>query len=447
MARRDVTVSKKTKETSQQPAPVTEVRKTPRVATHGPSEYDRIRHPEPSQETAPEQSQPKRSAHFERNERREQRERHEQREQREQREHHEPRAERPAFVENYQLPQNYNSTQVVLLPRDPHWVHAYWNVAANTIDEIRQAYGSGFDKSMFTLRLYDITAIDFNGQNANRVIDIPVGGDARNWYLNMWCDNVTYCADFGIRTHDADFVPIARSNIVATPRLGYSDRSDMIWMEVKDARVGRPFILLDREKLALLSRKRKLREGAQTPRYRRKRLELTEDDIRAYYSRLFPRLRRIMAARLRQGRYGIDRRKWKFYLKSGLLLEDLLLSGLSYDEAMRRIRLGASEEMAQKQGGSESVTSRGGASERESKRRQFFFELWTELIVYGRTEPDARVWHGGKEVKLRADGTFSLRFALPESTAIPLDFLAQSNDTVESRRIATAADRTGTAYS
>jgi len=46
--------------------------------------------------------------------------------------------------------------------------------------------------------------------------------------------------------------------------------------------------------------------------------------------------------------------------------------------------------------------------------RQFWFNLNAELVVYGATEPDARVTIGGREIKLRPDGTFSCRFALPD---------------------------------
>lgn len=38
----------------------------------------------------------------------------------------------------------------------------------------------------------------------------------------------------------------------------------------------------------------------------------------------------------------------------------------------------------------------------------------TELILYGRTEPDAQVTLEGKKIKLRKDGTFSFRYFLPE---------------------------------
>jgi hypothetical protein len=37
-----------------------------------------------------------------------------------------------------------------------------------------------------------------------------------------------------------------------------------------------------------------------------------------------------------------------------------------------------------------------------------------ELVIYGATEPSASVTIGGRPIKLRPDGTFSYRFALPD---------------------------------
>ena len=44
---------------------------------------------------------------------------------------------------------------------------------------------------------------------------------------------------------------------------------------------------------------------------------------------------------------------------------------------------------------------------------QFFLEVWTELILHGRTEASAHVTVEGKKVDLRPDGTFTQRYALP----------------------------------
>jgi len=83
------------------------------------------------------------------------------------------------------------------------------------------------------------------------------------------------------------------------------------------------------------------------------------------------------------------------------------------------------------------VTSFGsGALYKEAKGRSFKLWVATELILYGGTEPDARVTVQRKEVKLRPDGTFSLRFALPDGK-IELPVTAVSGDGIEERTIET----------
>ena len=59
------------------------------------------------------------------------------------------------------------------------------------------------------------------------------------------------------------------------------------------------------------------------------------------------------------------------------------------------------------------------------RRRKFWFEVNAELIVHGRTERGATVTLGGKPIKLRADGSFTFRFALPDGD-FPLPAVAIS---------------------
>lgn len=67
-------------------------------------------------------------------------------------------------------------------------------------------------------------------------------------------------------------------------------------------------------------------------------------------------------------------------------------------------------------------------------KRKFWLVVNTELIVYGATEPDAKVTVQGKSINLRPDGTFTLRFALPDGKqVIPVE--AASSDKVDKRRI------------
>jgi hypothetical protein len=90
--------------------------------------------------------------------------------------------------------------------------------------------------------------------------------------------------------------------------------------------------------------------------------------------------------------------------------------------------------------GAGQITS--GASEQlmKGKKRGFWFVLDCELIVYGATEPDAAVTMRGVPVKLRPDGTFTLRYALPDCRLV-LEAQATSADGIETRTITPIVER------
>ena len=69
------------------------------------------------------------------------------------------------------------------------------------------------------------------------------------------------------------------------------------------------------------------------------------------------------------------------------------------------------------------------------KGKDFFLQVATELIVYGRTMPDAKVTVSGEPIRLRPDGTFSLRYFLPDGEKY-LHIQAVSRDDDDSRRVA-----------
>ncbi|HOC54299.1 MAG TPA: DUF4912 domain-containing protein [Verrucomicrobiota bacterium] len=60
----------------------------------------------------------------------------------------------------------------------------------------------------------------------------------------------------------------------------------------------------------------------------------------------------------------------------------------------------------------ESVSSPGGAAEELAPG--FWFNVNADIVIFGATEPDATVTIDGRPINLRADGTFSCRFSLPD---------------------------------
>ncbi|OIO01221.1 MAG: hypothetical protein AUJ51_08600 [Elusimicrobia bacterium CG1_02_56_21] len=74
------------------------------------------------------------------------------------------------------------------------------------------------------------------------------------------------------------------------------------------------------------------------------------------------------------------------------------------------------------------------APQRPGQKKDFWLVADCELILYGATEPDAFVTVSGRKANLNPDGTFSMRFALPDG-AMALPVKAVSKDESGSRAI------------
>jgi hypothetical protein len=133
------------------------------------------------------------------------------------------------------LPEGYGDTLIVLLPRDPQWIFAYWEISVKTRDEITKKYGANiFQKAKPAIRVYDVTNVHFDGRNANRTFDIFITPESKNWYIYVGMPKRSYCADLGLLIDDGVFITLARSNVVATPAGSVSDIYDEQWMLVKE---------------------------------------------------------------------------------------------------------------------------------------------------------------------------------------------------------------------
>ena len=81
-----------------------------------------------------------------------------------------------------------------------------------------------------------------------------------------------------------------------------------------------------------------------------------------------------------------------------------------------------------------------GADKMLNRNREFQFEVDAEMIVYGTTKPNAHVTLAGAPVKLRPDGTFTARLAMPDRRQV-LPVVASSADGVEQRTVVLAIER------
>ena len=81
-----------------------------------------------------------------------------------------------------------------------------------------------------------------------------------------------------------------------------------------------------------------------------------------------------------------------------------------------------------------------GADRVVNKHRDFRFNVDAEMIVFGATKPDARVTLAGEPVKLRGDGSFTIRLSMPDKRQV-LPIVSSSADGVEQRTVVIAVER------
>lgn len=91
--------------------------------------------------------------------------------------------------------------------------------------------------------------------------------------------------------------------------------------------------------------------------------------------------------------------------------------------------------------GSPPLTQFGSGAEAPLKRKkEFQFDIDAEMILFGATQIDAYVTLGGEPVKIREDGSFSVRLPLPDRRQV-LPAVASSRDGSEQRTIVIAVER------
>lgn len=264
--------------------------------------------------------------------------------------------------ESEDVPQGYGVNCLVLLVRDPSWVHSYWEVTPQKYDEALASLKlQPGETASRILRIYDVAGAEFTGHNAHLFFDIRVDDFARNWYFRVDA-NRTYCAEVGLLSSSGQFAVMARSNTVKTPRAGMSEVIDDKWGTVAEG----------------------------------------------FYEKMY-----AVSGGLEVGRSSLELRHM---LEERLRTE--LSSGAVSSFGASPVKKGAGE-----------------------KGRGFWFVLDAELIVYGATAPDATVTVQGRQVKLRPDGSFTLRYALPNGVQ-HIDAVAHSADGLEERSIIPTVSRT-----
>jgi hypothetical protein len=120
--------------------------------------------------------------------------------------------------------------RLVVMVRDPYWLHAYWELAPRSIDRAQAAMGQRWHGAQPVLRVLRMQP----DSAALHERDIPVHGGVRNWYVDVQNPPADYRLEIGYLAEDGSFYCLARSNEVSTPPAGTSDAVDENWKAVAE---------------------------------------------------------------------------------------------------------------------------------------------------------------------------------------------------------------------
>ena len=304
------------------------------------------------------------------------------------------------------LPGGYGENRITLLPRDPQWAYAYWDIPNESKEYLRRQGGQ-----QLALRLYDVTDIDLNSQGAHSVQEYLCDELAREWYLPIPVSDRDYVIDIGYRCADGRWLVLARSPLVRIPPVYPSD-----WIEDIFVTVNWEEELVGKTVYELVPPSKRYGSSAGTT------------GTSPIYDQIFESVGDIEALRVAGSLFGSMQHVAGSVPMSEVISSYVFPSGVGMWAVPTVSGLTAS---------GIGMTASGigmGASETLQRPRKFWLVADAELIVYGATEPDATVTIGGRPIKLNPDGTFRYQMSFQDGL-IDYPIMAVAADGEQNRSI------------
>jgi uncharacterized protein len=108
--------------------------------------------------------------------------------------------------------------RLVVMVRDPYWLHAYWALSRKSVERAKVALGQHWHGAQPVLRLYEVLRDGVSAPTRQSLRDIEVRGGANNWYVDVPpAASKNYQLDIGYLASGGKFYCLARSNLVAMP--------------------------------------------------------------------------------------------------------------------------------------------------------------------------------------------------------------------------------------
>jgi len=291
-----------------------------------------------------------------------------------------------------ELPEAYGTGRLFLTARDPHWLYAYWDLTREQQSKLNAKSSDGH----LLLRIY---AGKIEG---HPVCEIHVHPESRHWFAHVERSGDSYAAELGYYSPLGRWTRIAVSSGTVTPPDAAAVEGDVEFATI-------PFEFPFAQLIEII--KSAVRENLP--------LAQAVEELRRHGHPELPRAN------------GTPVSTWTAQ-------QEKALAEVVNIDAGRRVWMGSLEitELIRRRLAREisslGVSSLSSAFGGLPQAKGFWFNVNAELIIYGATEPTARVTLGGHEIKLRSDGSFSFRFALPDGK-YDLPAVAVSADGTDAR--------------
>ncbi len=273
-----------------------------------------------------------------------------------------------------ELPDGYGESRILLMPRDPQWAYAYWDVPNSHKEELRRQGGQ-----QLALRIYDVTDIDINHQTPHSVQEYLCDEMAREWYLPIPVSDRNYVADIGYRCADGRWLVLARSASVSIPPVYPSD-----WIEDAFITVNWEEDLRGKTLYTLVPPAKKQALGS----------DAAQGD--QLYDAVFGMTKDTESMRIAGSLFGSMQQAPEAAVSSYIFPSGVGMWAVPSASGQNMSGAGFSGDIA------------------APRPRKFWLVADAELIVYGATEPDATVTIGDREIKLNPDGTFRFQMSFQD---------------------------------
>ena len=239
------------------------------------------------------------------------------------------------------------NTKIVFLPRDPEWAYVFWEIS-----EIDRDKAQSLGASKLCLRLYDSTGLGNGGLNQGTLREITVDSYSTEWYLPIPLADRDYKVELGYK-YGFKWMSLAFSSTSHVPGSHPSEQIlDKFVPFNLDASSGIP---------------------SAEP-------SIKEKEFNGLHERLY------QAATSFPTRRKVGSEEFMENMNSTNVNSNLNDSGAGqWSSGLNQSGSGLVE------------------------KKSFWLVADAELIVYGATDPSAKLTIGGEEVPLAADGTFRLQ--------------------------------------